>query len=129
MYTCDQCPKSSKSKQSIINHKHLHIEGPFRCDMCDKSFSLKSTLTNHLCSSKKHKSNPYTCSQKGCQYNSFSWSMISEHTKFGHLKQKLFVCTKCDKPYQTPSKLSAHVNIKHEKKSDDERSWPIFLIK
>ena len=84
IYTCNQCPKSSKSKQSIINHRCLHIDSPFRCDICDKSFSLKSTLTNHIHSSKKHKSDPYKYSKKGCQYNMFSWSIISEHTRFGH---------------------------------------------
>ena len=36
IYQCDKCPKSSKSKQSIINHQCLIIDGPFKCDKCDK---------------------------------------------------------------------------------------------
>ena len=110
MFECDQCGKKSKSRHALANHKRFHKFGPFRCHICGQSFGLQSTSYNHK---NKHRDTPYICAVATCNYSCKSWVGISEHNKYGHATDELFLCEMCDIAFQKPSNLYVHHYRKH----------------
>ena len=62
---------------------------------------------------KLHHLNPYLCDTDGCTWKTHSYALHLEHTKYGHLNEKLFVCKFCDCKYQMPTQLYSHQNKVH----------------
>ena len=102
-FTCECYGKTLPTQKAVNNHMRLHTKGPFICTKCKKNFALETTLRNHV---KTHHLNPYLCDTDGCTWKTHSYVLHLEHSKYGHLNEKLFVrfwttSTNCPPSYIT----------------------------
>jgi KRAB domain-containing zinc finger protein len=77
-YVCEQCGRSFKMKQTLIQHYRIHIKKPFlKCEYCPREFRT----------------------YKGKKYH-----ILKDHAeKAGDLSFKLFVCETCGKSNRSAS--------------------------
>ena len=54
LYICNSCGKVAKTRENIVKHVEIHIEGlSYRCPICDKTFKTRNSLQFHK-SVKRH---------------------------------------------------------------------------
>ena len=54
LYICNSCGKVAKSREHIVKHVEIHIEGlSYKCPSCDKTFKTRNSLQFHK-STKRH---------------------------------------------------------------------------
>ncbi|KAM4030871.1 gastrula zinc finger protein XlCGF66.1-like [Anomaloglossus baeobatrachus] len=103
-YSCSECGKYFKVKNSLINHQRSHTgEMPFSCSECGKCFKEKSNLIHHL---KIHTvEKPYSCSECG---KFFSTKLsLDKHLRI-HKGEKPFSCLECGKCFLVKDHLVTH---------------------
>ena len=111
-YTCDQCGKNFRSKQTLHGHvKTVHsASAEYVCDMCDYSTNHRMSFKNHV--QVKHEGKPLECKDPNCSFTANNQSSISDHYNVVHLK-KTYNCDICQFMGQTRKELARHKN-KHK---------------
>lgn len=135
--TCDQCPKTFKSRRCLVNHVIDHKqEKTFACDFpeCKKAFSCKSYLSMHklqvhrkrmceICSmmvTRNHMSEhiriqhsgpnlkTIKCTAPGCKKSFRSYHSLRYHRIAAHSTERPFMCEFCSKTFPTEGNMKNH---------------------
>ena len=81
------------------------------CNSCNKGYSSPSSLFSHT--KYIHEEITHTCNI--CQFQTSQKSILKNHIKSVHLKEKDFPCKICDYRATQSGNLSRHVKNVHEK--------------
>ncbi|KAG7310691.1 hypothetical protein JYU34_003496 [Plutella xylostella] len=118
VYSCDKCPKITKSLSSMEKHKRRHVpkeERTFKCSSCDRIFNTKDALKSHI---KSHipieQRKQYEC--EICNLKFTTRSSASSHRRVVHEKYKGFVCDLCGYACGTGGELRQHRAIHSDDK-------------
>jgi len=111
-FTCEQCGKPFKSKQSLQVHKNtVHAtRAEFMCDLCDYTSNHKKSFKTHVMV--KHEGKSFHCKDPNCSFTANHPSSINEHWNVVHLK-KTYNCDICSFQAQGRKELTRHKN-KHK---------------
>ncbi|XP_004930192.1 zinc finger protein 660 [Bombyx mori] len=153
MFSCDKCPRITKTLSAMNKHKFKHIpkaDRKYPCSSCEKTFKTKETLKSHERShipvQERKIFNCEVCNMKFTTRSSVVSHKRVVHDKIkayvcdlcgyacgtnGELRQhraihsddKPFVCDKCDKTFKTYSNLKTHMDI-HE-----DTSYECFICR
>uniref|UniRef100_S4RDB1 Zinc finger and BTB domain containing 16a n=1 Tax=Petromyzon marinus TaxID=7757 RepID=S4RDB1_PETMA len=105
---CDICNVSFSSRESLWEHRKLHMEKGYACDLCGKRFLDSLRLRMHLLS---HSANgqSYSCEQCGA---AFTKESSLEHHREAHRESGMaYFCLLCGKRLQTQSSLLQHMEV------------------
>ncbi|XP_032820435.2 zinc finger and BTB domain-containing protein 16-A-like isoform X1 [Petromyzon marinus] len=106
---CDICNVSFSSRESLWEHRKLHMEKGYACDLCGKRFLDSLRLRMHLLS---HSANgqSYSCEQCGA---AFTKESSLEHHREAHRAESgmAYFCLLCGKRLQTQSSLLQHMEV------------------
>ena len=107
-FPCQNCDKTFLSQKKLKLHMSFHTEGkPYNCDLCP----FKTKYKNHLILHRKfHNGTTLKCDFEGCSYAAVKKSLLDAHRRT-HLKEKIFICSKCNRGFVEKSQLTRHVRI------------------
>ena len=80
-FSCENCPKTFKTKRTLVNHMKLHYAPNLQCSFCDKKCRTNSSLRSHVRIHTGEK--PHACKLCGENFNhliSLKTHMAKKHT-------------------------------------------------
>ncbi|KAF8788112.1 Zinc finger protein 845 like protein [Argiope bruennichi] len=120
VFTCNDCKKVFKRKDSLRKHLLIHSgEKKHRCNVCEKTFLRQAHLKMHT---RIHTGErPFSCLDCGKR---FKGNHHLQRHSLVHTGEKPFKCDVCDKSYRRKSKLKIHMNIHRELTISDVHAVP-----
>ena len=111
-YSCSVCDKSFKYKKYVVSHMNSHSRRSLKCDFCETAFRQTSALKKHLLHEhEKQVGNlptlPLQALKCHCGEEFAKRRDFLVHEKV-HSKQKLHVCTSCNKVFLHPLPYRKH---------------------
>lgn len=88
------------------SHKAKHIGARFECDICAAKFVTKSQIRVHILNVHDPKSKKFKCDICGSSY--LYATLLANHHKLSHLKERNFMCSECGKTFQSKHLLQEH---------------------
>ncbi|CAG2257261.1 KRAB [Mytilus edulis] len=111
MYVCEQCGRSFKMRQTLLQHHRVHVKQPFlKCEYCPRSsLTYKGKkyhiLKDHIDKAGEFSFKSYICEH--CGKPSSSQNEYEEHLK-NHDESRTHVCSICGTRWETVAQLKAH---------------------
>ncbi|XP_017869745.1 PREDICTED: transcription factor IIIA isoform X1 [Drosophila arizonae] len=107
-YECRFCSLKFRQKMKLRRHEIVrHTQQfPFRCEKCQRGFYQQWQQESHQRSCRL-----YSCPQ--CEQQFEKWTLYTKHCRETLHGRERHKCEHCDKNYDKPSALSAHIAAKH----------------
>ncbi|KAJ2938659.1 hypothetical protein O0L34_g11986 [Tuta absoluta] len=113
-YVCSMCPAGFITPQKLAahvrGHKQMKLEPAFKCALCPKAFPTAWRLKTH--NTDVHFKRKITCTY--CHEAFDSYKIRFKHLAEVHgVRVAEIKCNACDKTFDTPGLLSAHIKRNH----------------
>lgn len=111
MYVCEQCGRSFKMRQTLLQHHRVHVKQPFlKCEYCPREFRTYKgkkyhILKDHIDKAGDFSFKSYICGH--CGKPSSSKNEYEDHLK-NHDESRTHVCSICGTRWETVAQLKAH---------------------
>ena len=116
--TCDICRKRFKTAETLHKHKkfmHEKHEKPIKkchmCHICGLEFKVAVSLTNHMAIQHQSVTADLICDKCGKGFP--TKDLLRNHNYFSH-RQKVFICTICQRAFLHVTKLAEHLRTEHQ---------------
>ena len=123
--TCDICRKRFKSFSTLKKHnKIMHekqeenvvkekcdIKKCHMCHICGLEFQSSTSISNHMASHHQSVTTDLICDKCGKGFP--TKNLLYKHNYFNH-RQKVFICTICERAFPIVTKLTEHLRTEHQ---------------
>ncbi|XP_063438085.1 zinc finger protein 37-like [Mytilus trossulus] len=111
MYVCEQCGRSFKMRQTLLQHHRVHVKQPFlKCEYCPREFRTYKGKKYHILKDHIDKAGEFSFKSYICEHcgkPSSSQNEYEEHLK-NHDESRTHVCSICGTRWETVAQLKAH---------------------
>lgn len=112
MYVCEQCGRSFKLKQTLVQHHRVHVKQSFlKCEYCFKEFRTYKGKKYHILKYHPEKANNFGWKSYDCETCGKQMSSQTEHDEHQktHDETRLYSCTVCSSRWETIAQMKAHL--------------------
>ena len=124
--TCDICRKRFKSFSTLKKHNKIMHEkqenvsekcdknknvSKHMCHICGLEFQSSTSISNHMASHHQTVTTDLICDKCGKGFP--TKNLLYKHNYFNH-RQKVFICTICERAFPIVTKLTDHLRTEHE---------------
>lgn len=130
---CVKCNIDFKNKSGLKNHEiKIHDvkyikKKRFPCPLCNERFFQEYLKVDHLVKRHGLVKPEFKC--RFCSKSFITKSLVNNHTKFVHFKEKIHECNVCHNYFYTRTDLKRHKNIHTGKKVSCDNCSNLFASK